>query len=76
MGGEDWSGDWLSPMGIDLQINGGLGITFSDLTDKDFDQMNGGTILLQNDTDGKGDYIKSWKHPTLSKPTKSELDSV
>jgi|TARA_B100000519_G_scaffold178014_1_gene168022 hypothetical protein len=49
---------------------------YSDLTDKDFDQMNGGTILLQNDTDGKGDYIKSWKHPTLSKPTKSELDSV
>ena len=33
---------------------------YSDLTDKDFDQMNGGTILLQNDTDGKGDYIKSW----------------
>ena len=49
---------------------------YSDLTDKDFDQMNGGTILLQNDTDGKGDYIKSWKHPTLSKPTKSEWDSV
>ena len=49
---------------------------YSDLTDKDFDQINGGTILLQNDTDGKGDYIKSWKHPTLSKPTKSELDSV
>ena len=49
---------------------------YSDFTDKDFDQMNGGTILLQNDTDGKGDYIKSWKHPTLSKPTKSELDSV
>ena len=49
---------------------------YSDLTDKDFDQLNGGTILLQNDNDGKGDYIKSWKHPTLSKPTKSELDSA
>ena len=49
---------------------------YSDLTDKDFDQMNGGTILLQNDTDGKGDYIKSCKHPTLSKPTKSEFDSA
>ncbi|MFL0733341.1 MAG: N-acetylglucosamine-6-phosphate deacetylase, partial [Prochlorococcus sp.] len=21
--GENWNGDWLSPMGIDLQINGG-----------------------------------------------------
>ncbi len=29
--GEDWSGDWLSPMGVDLQINGGLGVAFSDL---------------------------------------------
>ena len=29
--GEDWLGDWLSPMGVDLQINGGLGVAFSDL---------------------------------------------
>ncbi len=29
--GENWNGDWLSPMGIDLQINGGLGIAFNDL---------------------------------------------
>ncbi len=33
--GEDWQGDWLSPMGIDLQINGGLGITFTELTPED-----------------------------------------
>ena len=33
--GEDWEGDWLSPRGIDLQINGGLGISFSDLNFKD-----------------------------------------
>ncbi|WP_269609459.1 N-acetylglucosamine-6-phosphate deacetylase [Prochlorococcus marinus] len=30
--GEDWCGDWLSPRAIDLQINGGLGISFTDLT--------------------------------------------
>ena len=29
---EDWHGDWLSPRAIDLQINGGLGISFTDLT--------------------------------------------
>ena len=29
---EDWCGDWLSPSAIDLQINGGLGISFTDLT--------------------------------------------
>ena len=35
-----------------------------------------GTIVLQNDSDGKGDYIKSWSHPTESKPTQEELDAV
>ena len=29
---EDWCGDLLSPRAIDLQINGGLGISFTDLT--------------------------------------------
>ena len=29
---EDWFGDWLSPRAIDLQVNGGLGISFTDLT--------------------------------------------
>ena len=31
------------------------------------------TILLQNDSDGKGDYIAKWEHPTLAKPTDEEL---
>ena len=31
---EDWCGDWVSPRAIDLQINGGLGISFTDLTFK------------------------------------------
>jgi hypothetical protein len=26
--------------------------------------------------DGKGDYIKSWNHPTLKQPTQEELDAV
>jgi hypothetical protein len=30
-------------------------------------------IRLQNDSDGKGDYIKSWSHPTLARPTDEEL---
>ncbi len=29
---EDWGGNWISPRAIDLQINGGLGISFTDLT--------------------------------------------
>lgn len=28
----DMAGDWLSPGGVDLQINGGLGLAFPDLT--------------------------------------------
>ena len=32
-----------------------------------------GTIMLQNDSDGKGDYIKSWSHLTETQPTAEEL---
>ena len=31
--GADWQGDWLSPAGIDLQINGGLGLPFPELSE-------------------------------------------
>jgi len=31
-------------------------------------------IILQNDSDGNGDYIKEWNHPTLAKPTQEQLD--
>ena len=30
-------------------------------------------ITLQNDSDGKGDYIAKWEHPTLARPTDEEL---
>jgi hypothetical protein len=39
------------------------------LTDHDFLTV----ITLQNDSDGKGDYIAKWKHPTLPRPTDEEL---
>ena len=31
------------------------------------------TIRLQNDSDGKGDYIAKWEHPTLARPTEEQL---
>jgi XkdW protein len=31
------------------------------------------TIRLQNDSDGKGDYIAKWEHPTLPRPTDVQL---
>lgn len=30
-------------------------------------------ITLQNDSDGRGDYIAKWEHPTLPRPTKEQL---
>ena len=31
------------------------------------------TIRLQNDSDGKGDYIAKWEHPTYARPTEEQL---
>ena len=47
---------------------------YTDLTNADFAPE--GTIMLQNDSDGKGDYIKSWNHPTLTQPTQEQLDAI
>ena len=43
------------------------------LTIDDFSPLDG-TILLQND--GNGDYIKSWNHPTETRPTDEELENA
>ena len=42
---------------------------YPQLTDNDFMTV----IRLQNDSDGKGDYIAKWDHPTLPRPTEEEL---
>jgi hypothetical protein len=45
---------------------------YPQLEDKDFYTV----ITLQNDSDGKGDYIAKWEHPTLPKPTDEQLGAV
>jgi hypothetical protein len=45
---------------------------YPSLTDADFHPVRG-VITLQNDSDGKGDYIAKWEHPTLAKPTAEQL---
>ena len=45
---------------------------YPDLTDKDFFTV----ITLQNDSNGQGDYIAKWEHPTLAKPTQEQLDGI
>ena len=42
---------------------------YPQLTDSDFIK----TIFLQNDSDGKGDYIAKWAHPTFPRPTDAQL---
>jgi hypothetical protein len=42
---------------------------YPELTDRDFLTV----ITLQNDSDGKGDYIAKWEHPTLPRPTEDQL---
>ena len=43
---------------------------YPELTDKDFLTV----ITLQNDSDGRGDYIAKWEHTTLPKPTDEQLE--
>jgi hypothetical protein len=35
-----------------------------------------GTIRLQNDLDGRGDYIASWTHPDYPQPTDEQLAGI
>jgi hypothetical protein len=44
---------------------------YPQLIDDDF--ASRGSITLQNDSDGKGDYIAKWEHPTLPCPTEEQL---
>jgi hypothetical protein len=48
---------------------------YPELTELDFDFVFG-TIHLQNDSDGRGDYIAKWEHPTLPRPTDEQLSGV
>ena len=45
---------------------------YPSLEEKDFR----GAIQLQNDSDGQGDYIAKWEHPTLQRPTDEQLAQI
>jgi hypothetical protein len=42
---------------------------YPSLTQQDFWTV----ITLQNDSDGRGDYIAKWEHQTLPRPTEEQL---
>ena len=45
---------------------------YPELTQQDFLTV----IRLQNDSDGRGDYIAKWEHPTLLRPTDGQLENA
>ena len=45
---------------------------YPELTEMDFTTI----IIIQNNSDGKGDYIAKWEHPTYSQPTQQQLDAI
>jgi hypothetical protein len=45
---------------------------YPEITDRDIVTV----ITLRNDSDGQGDYIAKWEHPTLAQPTKEQLDGI
>ena len=47
---------------------------YPELNIQEFNPLTG-TIFLQNDSDGKGDYIKSWKY-TSPQPTQEQLNAI
>ena len=50
-------------------------LIYPELTSDDFSPWTG-TIGLQNDSDGRGDYIRAWNHPTLAEPTAEQLAAL
>jgi hypothetical protein len=47
---------------------------YPSITSDDFSPF--GTILLQNDSDGRGDYIAKWEHPDYPQPTEEQLAGI
>jgi hypothetical protein len=45
---------------------------YPSLTQQDFLTV----ITLQNNSDGKGDYIASWSHPDFPQPTEQQLAEI
>lgn len=45
---------------------------YPDLEQQDFFTV----IRLQNDSDGKGDYIAAWEHPVYPEPTEQQLAAL
>lgn len=43
---------------------------YPEINDVDFAN---GVIVLRDDSDGRGVYLKEWNHPTFQQPTEEQL---
>ena len=57
-----------------MELNEKIMAIYPSITAEDF-SLDKGTILLQNDSDGKGAYIKSWNNSN-PQPTQEQLDAI
>lgn len=48
---------------------------YPSLKDADVHPVSG-SIMIQDDSDGRGQYISKWDHPTLEKPTDEQLATI
>lgn len=55
-----------------MSLRGKIQKIYPQLTDADFAPLTG-TILLENASDERGDYIGVWKHPVYPRPTDQQL---
>jgi hypothetical protein len=58
-----------------MELSQKLRLIYPELKSEDF-YPDSGTILLVNDSDGKGVYIAKWEHPTFSRPTDVQLAEI
>lgn len=48
---------------------------YPSLKESDFHPVFG-TIMIQDDSDGRGQYLSKWDHPTLARPTDEQLNGI
>jgi hypothetical protein len=48
---------------------------YPSLKESDFHPVFG-SIMIQDDSDGRGQYISKWDHPSLQIPTNEQLENI
>lgn len=64
--------DWRISEGSVMTLYEKIMALYPSLQQQDFMTV----ITLQNDSNGVGDYIAAWNHPTLPRPTDEQLGAI